>query len=689
MQVVVQNPSSQPRRDWVPFTFPIGQREVEPGSRGSFVTPDGYSSPVVAGPVVGRRIQIAHILADMLPWQSQVGHVSWDERAALDLLGSAAPQHVPFSIQIVAPEAEWTFDMPELGKTQVRGGAVVVDTYTWPRLEGCPYIPTVWLYRGDGLDLVRFQLTLRHSDPTSNRVRQDVKKITLRASVPFSLRWAKQTGRKQSAKTEDGWASTILEDDFTGDSQALCVSGAFLFLPKPATDDIADWAACAIRLQSLSAEMEAGPCFALCGEWAPGPWGPFASPIRVPYWAPLGALEKEAKKNGAKFYSLAGDAWTEPRLGLARQPGLTGDQQGFGMAKGLEIICAGRPLMIDELEYSATQSLACRPGHYCEKGGDPVESSFHINPRWTSWSEITHFNSDVSPERFGKVDGLPALEDLHGWLGRDAEHHSPLMEAAAYALTGSCQIADLLGDVSERLMSELTIPSVHGKTSTNAIGAARAVGRTLQGASWIDWAIGENKLMSRMRQRFEECIWPQWKGRSEDLTQLFSADRDAVRVIDVAVDERMPLGVGWRPPFEAMGAYGVYLLWKRYQDPRMLALVYSVGKTILSFGFRKGSMLWGVHVPDIAVPTIPLTADQYDQGGPWFQEGGGAWDWWGFQGIMAALKAAEVVRDLETESLARNQIDRIRCEAQDQFLAQGEMFHVEQFWRYLEWTLNQ
>lgn len=691
MQVTIQNPSGQPRHDWVAFTFPVRETHIPEGTVGTFTSQFGAVYKVVAGPEAGPGFQIAHVSVAIPAWGRMMGKVVWGSSVdASHVEDSWAPPHWPFSVKVVLPEAEYTFDLPDIGIGRHRGGAVYVTSYPWERQAGCPYVPTLFLYRAKDLDVVRFQLTLRHSDPMSKKVRVDVRSITLESGVPFTLRWRKQNGRRQPTQGAIGWEVPILEEDFTGDSQAIRVAGAFLFGP-PATSqpcDVRQWADYGLRLQSLAAEFD-GPCLAICDEWQTAAWGPDAhDTLEMPYWADQNLCRDYERKRYMEYLATAGTVWVDTRLGLGKQPGDTGDQHGFGLAKALNAVMLREPILLDELEWAASQELSLRPGHYCEQDGQRVLSAEHLNPRWISWNELTHYHEVVCPERFGKTEGLPQVADLHGWLGRDAEHHSLLLEVAAYLLTGSCQLEDLLRDAAERLLSEVTVPSLYGRVSTNAIGAARAVGRTLQSAAWLDFAMPKTGLMERMQMRFEECIWPQWKGRSDDLDALLDHRKDQVRVIDIIRDQRLPLGVGWRPPFEAMGAYGVYMLWKQFQDPRMLALVYATGKTIMCFGHRNGRMMWGVNVPNEDEPLTPLTSDQYGEGGPWFQEGGGDWDLWGFQGLVAAREAARAVGDEELVVLAEQQLARVRQTKVDEFQAQGAMFHVEQFWRYYEWTLN-
>lgn len=704
MRISIQNTSLHPRTAWATFTMPAGVVPV--GDLGYFtsVSPGStVTSEVVAGSEISEKIQLAHAKVQIGGGALLAGDVCWSGRGSAVVPRGSWVSSSTFEAQltVVVSGQSYSFVLPPLDQVLSQWSIESLDPVmacgrtSFARPDGCPVVPIIWAQTFVDADYVRWFLLLTHSDPKGKACSIPLDSVNLSSSVPFSIRWANKIGApKISVGSAGTWTAELVSPTDLGDSQSLWWQGSFLFSPTDPSPPITDsdearrgWAELGARFETLAAEAGAGPLLAITNEWKKRRWGPEGEEMCLPFAISKSLLQQDVHASWVKFQALDSEnPWIAPRLGQAKEPGRTGDQHGFGAAKALDAILLADPVPLDELEWSAMQGLACRPGHYYTLDGAAVYSRNYLKPRWITWCEVTHYHPDVSQERFGK-DNIPTLGDTHGWWGRDAEHHSPLVEVAAFALTANPMMKHLLFHVEQRLFSELTLPSVHGKVATNSMGAARGIGRTFQAAHWIDWALGREPLIRLLRDRFDEILWPTWAKESLDI--LLNPDElPRVRVLQVHVDTRLPKGRGWRPPFEAMGAHGLYLLWQSTGDPRVLAMAYSVIRSIMNYGLLQGyspRVLWGVHVPNADDTTEPLPLQSYTKDSDCLQFGGGDWDLWSAPGIWAGVKLARAVGDPILEDQCKQIYTDIRMEWSDRFSAQGDKLDVAKFWRWLEW----
>lgn len=188
------------------------------------------------------------------------------------------------------------------------------------------------------------------------------------------------------------------------------------------------------------------------------------------------------------------DRWAEPHLGLTKTPFRTGDQQDFGMAKVQEVVASHQGVMnLDEAYCQALQD-GCRPNCYRESNGDAVLPINH--PGLVFWGDQKHYHPGVSPDRLGKE--LPAIEQCHGWWGRDWEHGTCTYMAGVAALVESPALDALLNDYGRAYLFGATVKP---GWSTSSRGPARAVGRQLHAMSWIHWLYGDPAIAERMGDR--------------------------------------------------------------------------------------------------------------------------------------------------------------------------------------------
>ncbi|HLU39303.1 MAG TPA: hypothetical protein VK081_07945, partial [Planctomycetota bacterium] len=236
--------------------------------------------------------------------------------------------------------------------------------------------------------------------------------------------------------------------------------------------------------------------------------------------------------------------WCGP-MGLARNPGQTGDQADFGVAKYGLVAGTGLPSLLLEAEASVLQE-ACRPVHFFEADGSPVLARNH--PEWVTWSGRTHWHCEVSRDRLGKPCPEPKFE-RHGWAGKDREHWSTNYAAGLYLLTGWPWLRrELENEVELFLAGETLDPAL----TTSGPGAARGVGRTLLAGCWLWLCTGNEALQRRIVDRIERVIAPSWRFADQPV--------DRVRPLMVcAPDARMLDGARayWNPWQEAIAVTGL------------------------------------------------------------------------------------------------------------------------------------
>ncbi|MFK7740054.1 MAG: hypothetical protein AB8H80_06985 [Planctomycetota bacterium] len=374
------------------------------------------------------------------------------------------------------------------------------------------------------------------SDPGSPDMQRKVDELAIECrGMALVLRHAGYLGIEQS-QTPYGSRTVLLRNAVLGDAQGIRRTGA-LVPPLPGKKKVDD---------TLRAVATA-PLLAATSWRNTDAFGPYGVVPPPPPWLAGDALRLHFSRRHRAFVKRerpGGDPFGVGPFGQARFAGQTGDQADFGTCKLAGIAWSGMPSMLLEVEPSVLQE-ACRPVHFFEQDGSPVEPDDH--PEWVVWSGRTHWHGGVSKDRLGKPVPQPPSE-THGWTGKDREHWSN-NHLAAYALLTGAHWArrELENDVRLYLAGQTLDPSY----STSNAGAPRGGGRTALSASWALCVLGDNRLRERMDQRMDRVYFQQWRGRE------LAADR--VRPMAVTgPDNRLLRGKHpfWNPWQDALAAVG-------------------------------------------------------------------------------------------------------------------------------------
>jgi hypothetical protein len=381
-------------------------------------------------------------------------------------------------------------------------------------------------------------LAVFFSDPTTPSMQRAVDELAVEcAGAALFLRHAGSFAMDQRT-TERGSRTVLLRRSVLGDGQGLRRSGV-LVPPLAGDRGLGD--------QTLQAAALAPPLAAT--EWAESDaFGPFGVVPQLPTWLMANGLRVHLARRHRDFVDgdLAGrgDPFAVFDQGLQRYAGQTGDQGDFGVVKLSLVARSGLPSLLFEVERAVVQE-ACRPVHFFEADGSPVDPAQH--PEWVVWSGRTHWHGGVSKDRLGKPHPEPAFE-THGWTGKDREHWSSNHLAAFAQLTGAHWARRELANEARLYLAGQTLDP---EKTTSHSGAPRGAGRTALAAAWNLVVRDDALLRERMDQRMEQVYWREWHGRK--------LPNDAVRPMAVNdPDPRQLGGAGpyWNPWQDAIAAVG-------------------------------------------------------------------------------------------------------------------------------------
>lgn len=461
MRVVFENVSPFPRTDWISFS---AQESLLP-----------ESGPLVLGEFdafLGRRIggglRLVHSRVSMagLSRESRILQVGGAGRVPDQnpAGGAFAPEvHLLINGQVWSPQ------------TSLRSDGICTILHMQGRVPGTRCVGEFWAYIYPGAHSVPWELLLVSSDPTRPHVYEQLDSVALSISGPVIVQpyWPRWNGVAQlDANTVELTRATTIAD-----SQGLAWAGVVALTDSP----------------SAGASLH-GP---ICAIAQHPEWGPFR---REPD-AVAGVERTYTDRLLAWLWATqtTGDVWRRPRLGLAPNSGQTGAQDDFGATK-LGWAFAGGPGHIFEAYHSAL-SEACRPGHFREADGTPVEPWYH--PNHVTWGGYTHFSSSVSSDRLG-MGIQPTPRFVGGFTGPDREHWSNNLLCGVYALTGSLMLQRIIEKQARQFLSGETIDP---RLSTSNAGAARGVGRTMHAASWITRCLEPGSmLLSHVKERIRQRL---------------------------------------------------------------------------------------------------------------------------------------------------------------------------------------
>lgn len=337
------------------------------------------------------------------------------------------------------------------------------------------------------------------SDPTTPAMQCQVDELAIEATgMGLFLRHPGRHGLTQ-APTDTGSRAVLLAKSTLGDGQGLRRAG--VLVPALRGDQGAGD-------RTLQAAVVCPPLGAT--HWQDSrAFGAFGA-LPLPDWLTPPAIRGVLAARHRAFAQgerAGGDPFEVFAMGLAKNPGQTGDQQDFGVVKLAMVPAAGLPSLLLECEPAVLQE-ACRPVHFRAADGSPIGLPDH--PQWVVWSGRTHWHIEVSPDRLGKPHPQPAFE-RHGWAGKDREHWSSNYLGAFAQLTGAHWARQELANEALLYLAGQTLDP---KLTTSHAGATRGAGRTELAATWMYLCTGDEVLRERMRQRLERVYLPEWAGRS-------------------------------------------------------------------------------------------------------------------------------------------------------------------------------
>lgn len=379
-------------------------------------------------------------------------------------------------------------------------------------------------------------LAVYFSDPDTADMQRRVEELSVECrGMALVLRHGGYLGMSQRT-TPYGSRSVLLRDRAIGDGQGLRRVG--VLVPPLTGDKDAD--------DTLRANAVAPVLTATSWRRAEA-FGPFGVVPPPPPWLRGDALRVHFARRHKVFVQReapGGDPFGVFAHGLQRMAGQTGDQADFGTCKLSAVAWTGVPSMLLEVELSVLQE-ACRPVHFFEADGAPVDPARH--PDWVVWSGRTHWHGGVSEDRLGKPLPEPSHE-THGWTGKDRQHWSSNYLAAYALLTGAHWARRELENEARLFLAGQTLDP---RRTTSNTGAPRGAGRTLLAAAWNLCVSGDERLARRMDARTDQIHVRQWAGRG--------LARDQVRPMGVsAPDGRLLRGEHpfWNPWQDALAAVG-------------------------------------------------------------------------------------------------------------------------------------
>ncbi|MCA8964163.1 MAG: hypothetical protein KDC48_04735, partial [Planctomycetes bacterium] len=361
----------------------------------------------------------------------------------------------------------------------------------------------------------------------------------------------------------------LLHDAVVGDGQGLRRTGALV--PPLAADGS--------RRDDTKKAASLAPLLGASDWRGSGAFGAFGVVPELPPWLQDDKLREHLAFRHRAYVNAPrnDDPFARGPLGLAKDASQTGDQYDFGVVKLSVVAASGLPSLLFEAEASALQE-ACRPVHFFEVDGSPVEPAKH--PQWIVWSGRTHWHDGVSPDRLGKPVPAPRF-DSHGWTGKDRQHWSSNHLGAFALLTGSHWARAELANEARLYLSGQTIDP---QKSTSGPGAPRGAGRTLLAASWAYLTTGDAALLERINARIDKVHLPSWS--------CLDVPQERVRPFAVCKpDPRLLAGkcAYWNPWQDALAAVGFGAAYKITGNENARLLAEQLALNVVVHGWRVDS----------------------------------------------------------------------------------------------------
>ncbi|MHC4921957.1 MAG: hypothetical protein ACYTKC_20515 [Planctomycetota bacterium] len=472
-----------------------------------------------------------------------------------------------------------------------------------------------------GQEHQEIDLAVFFSDPTTKDMMRHVDLLQVRTKgMQLNLRHARRTG-VSIEHVAGGSQVTLLKNTHLADGQGVRRTG--VLVPALKGDG-------SLRDRTLQAATVC-PLLAATRWNDSGAFGPVGYVPALPPWLSERSVRGAMARRHARFVQSskhAGGPFHNFGLGLAKFAGQSGSQADFGVVKLTPVATTGLPSFLLEVELSVLQE-ACRPVHFLERDGSPVEVRNH--PEWRVWTGRTHWHGSVSKDRLGKPCPEPKY-DTHGWTGKDRQHWSSNYLCAFYLLTGKhWALREIQNEVRLFMAGQL----VDSGTPVDDSGAPRGAGRAMMAGCWLYLCTGDPALLQRLHDRMSKVHKKSWYGAR------FGADK--VRPMALHGPDRRYLGDKkvWLPWQDHLAALGFAAFWRMTgnEDARMLAEALAMN-----------AVRYGWHV----FPDGPLTA----YGMQWNSDGGLAM--WSVPAVEVARQAAKQRGDGKLEARATMLLELLR-----------------------------
>ncbi|MEE9127883.1 MAG: hypothetical protein V3U11_12150, partial [Planctomycetota bacterium] len=463
-------------------------------------------------------------------------------------------------------------------------------------------------------------LAVFFSDPTTKDMMRQVNLLQVRsAGMRLILRHQRSTGMR--TEHGDGSRVTLLKHTHLADGQGIRRTG--VLVPGLKRDR-------SLRDTTLQAAAVC-PLLAATRWNESGAFGPVGYVPELPGWLG-GRLARAAMARRHAHFVRAGQRGGGPfhnfGLGLSKFPGQTGNQADFGVVKLTPVATTGLPSFLLEVERSVLQE-ACRPVHFFEADGSPVQAKNH--PKWVVWTGRAHWHCGMSKDRLGKPCPEPK-SDTHGWKAKDRQHWSSNYLCAFYLLTGKHWA---LREIQNEVQLVLAGQNVDSGTPTDHSGAPRGAGRAMLAGCWLYLSTGNRTLLQRMHDRMSKVHKKAWLGAT------FAADK--VRPMGVHRGNRRYLGSKpvWCPWQDSLAVLGFAAFWRMTGNEDARTLAEALAMNAVRYGWhigRRGArtaycMMWNED-------GTPLTEVQL--GDPGFVNwGGGGLATWSVGAVEVARQAAK------------------------------------------------
>lgn len=335
------------------------------------------------------------------------------------------------------------------------------------------YFSTIW----SAQDVIEWQLFVVNSDPTASAVGVNLEALRVVFGEPVFVNDKQPLGieRSQYDSTRNKWSFDVISEPIVvGDAQGLPIIRGALLCTNSSIPSFWPFMSPDNHVRSRVDKFVArGGGIPVAGRNWDGAWLAFQSAIEP---RPTDAAELQLKFDQQRAPMRSRQhLFAQRARGLSRGAGDTGAQEDFGVSRGAELHL-GALLFGATWHYHTEEPM--RPMHYREATGAPVRKAAH--PDWVTWSQLTHWSCDVSPDRLGKPCPAP-FPNTHRWSGKDDQHVSSNSLHAAVASFDWPAHRMLVDD--EIRVGRANVRLLNGQGP----GSPRAVGRRmLQNANqWI------------------------------------------------------------------------------------------------------------------------------------------------------------------------------------------------------------